>query len=308
MSTVTINGVKYDAATGMRLSEAPSKKPAPKLVRKSQDIHGRTQRTKTLRNRTTKSGKRSTLLSATETNDAPVKQPVSRSPHITKFAKSHHAAPAAKRVISDIGPRSHPAQAAHSAKKATTKPANVPPANVVKSKAITDAVATATKKKPKAKKSFFKRKPNVSLSIAALIAVIGIAGYFTYTNLPSLSVQIASAQAGIDAGFPSYQPSGYSVSGPVAFSEGEVAIKFKSNGGPHTFTLTQTKSNWDSSALLDNYVVHQSNDQYSTYNDSGLTIYIFNTNAAWINGGVMHILSGDAPLTQEQLRRIATSV
>ena len=48
--------------------------------------------------------------------------------------------------------------------------------------------------------------------------------------------------------------------------------------------------------------------KYATYNDAGLTIYTYGTDAAWVNGGVLYTVEGSANLSNEQIRRIATSL
>lgn len=297
-NTVTINGVAYDAHTGMRLSvPTPAKQSAPKSIVAAQSIHAKAQRTKTLNKRHAKQGKRTSLLAA------PAKQTV-KSPRITRFATTDLPK---KTVISDIGPQPHSVQAKHRLASAKRTPAPIPPAQVIKAKAITDAVAKSSKKKH-TKKSFFKKYPRaLTISVVVLIIII-IGGYITYLNLPSLSVRLASAQAGISASYPSYQPSGYALNGSASYDKDEVTLNFKATAGPQTFTLQQTKSNWDSSALLENFIIMQNEGKYETYIDSGLTIYVYGTNASWVNGGILHTITGDAPLTNEQLRRIALSM
>lgn len=143
---------------------------------------------------------------------------------------------------------------------------------------------------------------------SATIALMLLGGYFTYLNMPNLSVRVAAAQAGVDASYPDYRPDGYSLAGAVGYTQGEVSMKFASNGGPQNFTLSQKKSSWDSSAVLDNYVKEKAGDNYITYSERGLTIYTFGSNAAWVNNGVLYTVNGDAPLSSDQIRRIATSM
>ena len=108
--------------------------------------------------------------------------------------------------------------------------------------------------------------------------------------MPSLSVRVAAAQAGVNATYPEYRPDGYGMSGAVAYSEGQVSMKFASNGGSENFTINQSKSNWDSSAVLDNYVKQKAGDNYITYNERGLTVYTYGSNAAWVNNGVLYTI------------------
>jgi hypothetical protein len=144
--------------------------------------------------------------------------------------------------------------------------------------------------------------------LSATLAIVLLGGYVTYLNMPALSVRVAAAQAGIDAGYPNYRPDGYALNGPVTYSQGEVAMNFKANGGNQTFTLNQSKSGWDSAALLDNYVTPKAGSDYTPYTERGLTIYTYGNNAAWVNGGILYTIQGNAPLSSTQMREIATSL
>ena len=144
--------------------------------------------------------------------------------------------------------------------------------------------------------------------VTACLGLFLIGAYFTYINMPSLSVRVAAAQAGIDASYPEYRPIGYRLNGPVAYRDGEVTMQFASNSGPQHFALAQTKSSWDSTALLEKFVNPRSNGHYATYTDAGLTIYTYGNNAAWVNGGILYSVEGNATLSNEQVRRMATSM
>lgn len=153
-----------------------------------------------------------------------------------------------------------------------------------------------------------RRLPRIMSVASASLALLLLGGYFTYLNMPSLSVRVAAAQAGVNASYPSYHPDGYSLNGPVAYTQGQVNMKFASNSGPQNFTVTQSKTSWDSSAVLDNYIKEKAGDNYITYDEHGLTIYTYGGNAAWVNGGVLYTITGDAPLSGDQIRHIATSM
>ena len=126
--------------------------------------------------------------------------------------------------------------------------------------------------------------------------------------MPNLSVRVAAARAGFDANMPGYKPSGYSFSGPINYSPGQVTITFKSNTDNKAYSVTQRASNWNSDALLSNYVVAE-NKQYQTYLDRGRTLYIYDgSNATWVDNGVWYQVEGDAEITTDQLVRIAASI
>jgi hypothetical protein len=185
----------------------------------------------------------------------------------------------------------------------STKPAQT--ARDIKHAALGQALANAKTDHNEAKAQPKRRALNVA---AASLGVLLITGYFTYVNMPNLSVRVAATQAGIDASYPEYRPIGYRLNGPVAYQDGQVSMKFASNSGPLAFSLNQSKSAWDSSALLEKYVDPRSDGKYATYNDAGLTIYTYGTDAAWVNGGILYTVEGSATLSNEQVRRIATSM
>lgn len=309
--TITINGVHYDAHSGIATSEAPDT--AAKASSKgsgshAQSVHARTQRSHTLHRGAAKSS----------APVAPARKPVhARSPHITKFARDPQPIKQPHVVtVNDIGPAVHPhvakahtkaaAPAAH--KHTASRPAVHVPAREVKQQAISAALAQAAPAKHKrAKKSLRPGGRLVNVATASL-AIALLAGYLTYLNLPALSVRVAAAQAGINASYPDYRPSGYSLDGPIAYSGGEVSMNFKSNSNSQRFALNQAKSSWDSSALLTNYIEQKSAGNYTTYSDAGLTIYTYGSNAAWVNGGILYTIEGDAPLSDTQVRHIATSL
>lgn len=150
-------------------------------------------------------------------------------------------------------------------------------------------------------------QPRIATVITSAFALLLLGGYLTYMNLPNLSMRVAAARAGIAARFPNYHPDGYSFAGPISYQPGEVTINFKSNTTDDKFNIKQKASNWDSRAVLDNYVSKQSST-YLTYQERGMTIYSFNNKAAWVSGGTFYLIDGGAPLSSEQVLRIATSI
>ena len=196
-----------------------------------------------------------------------------------------------------------------------TKPASLSadsapkPAQVLKNEAIQEAMSReiASQKRGRTKKQKnSSRWAKFTTFATASLAVVMLAGYFTYLNMPNLSIKMAAVQSGVDARYPSYSPDGYAMNGPVSFRDGAVSIRFAYADGGKNFTLTQEKSNWDSSAVRQ-YVDSKSQLATTTQVD-GLTIYTYEGNAAWVNGGILYTLEGDAPLSNDQIQRIATSL
>jgi hypothetical protein len=181
------------------------------------------------------------------------------------------------------------------------------PSHIIKQEALRDALANSPS--PHAAKDIKRKKSPRLLSLASgAFALLLLGGYFTYLNMPNLSVRVAAVQSGINANYPSYQPDGYRLSGPVAYNDGEVNLKFASNAGPQNFTLSQVRSTWDSSAVQENYITPKWGSDYTTFAEHGLTIYTHDSDAVWVNGGIRYTIDGDAPLSASQIRSIATSL
>lgn len=317
-TTVSINGQLYDALTGLPVSHAPatvhhakSSVHAPNHT-PAKSLHARPQRSNTLLRRVTK-----------RPEPTPKHAIVQRPQHVTHVAevKRHHevkkfaphpvgavqpAHPSGRRMM-DIGPARHPHVAkAHAKSEAKAAPKPVVTAESIKERAIKKAVEK-THKRPMLKGRLLPKQRLVG-ALSAIVALVLFGAYLTYLNMPNLSVRVAAIQAGLDADYPNYRPDGYALSGPVMFSDGRVAMKFAANAGPHQFTITQSRSDWNNEAVLDNYVNPKAGTNYIPYSERGLVIYTYGNNAAWVNGGILYTVEGDAPLSSEQIRRIATSL
>jgi hypothetical protein len=241
-----------------------------------------------------------------------MQQNIQRSSQITKFAP-HPSGATQKpvRPVMDIAHVAHPmAQKAHAQMAAKSAEAKLAPkpSNIIKQEAIAQALNNAPKAHTASKQKKTRKFSRMASIMSASIAVLLLAGYFTYLNMPHLSVRVAAAQAGINATYPEYNPDGYSLSGPVAYSQGEVDMKFASNSGPQNFSIKQSKTSWDSSAVQENYVKQKWGDNYMPYSERGLTIYAHDGNAVWVNNGILYTIEGNAPLSSSQIRSLATSM
>lgn len=304
--TVSVGQAEYDPHTGKRLNGNEARRSSAT----AHGVHKKPSKSQTLSRRHVK-----TPAGHHKARTAPVKPTIKTSPMISRFADIRPAvapaAPSHTKQEAKPAPVKHPIQhkvasrRTHQIAKSSAAP---PTTQELKHQAITKALYSSRPAETRVKKSFARRYPRLVSAGTASLAIVLLAGYFTYINLPSISVRVAAAQAGIDASYPSYQPAGYGIRGPVAYENGEVAINFQSTTNPSHFTINQSKSGWDSSALLDNYVIPQSDNNYASYSDNGLTIYVYGHNAAWVNGGILHTIEGDAELSGDQIRRIATSM
>ena len=158
--------------------------------------------------------------------------------------------------------------------------------------------------KAEKKASRIHRRFTVPTLITAALAVLVLGGYFTYVNMPSISVRVAAARAGVDARAP-YTPNGYSIDGPVAYAPGRVTINYKSNGGGVGYSFTQQKNTWGDNVIIDTLV---DDNDYTTLQAGKVTIYRYGDNAAWIYNGILFTLNGNESLGDNQITRIAESV
>lgn len=326
--TVSVNGTIYDSRTGKPLHverghDVPARHNATSLhasLQKSRTLNRRyvhreiavpTRVAHESKSHDTAVAAPSAQISVHKKPAAAPAQTATTSKHIAHFAPHPKPVQAKRPRMMDIGPAKHPlVQKAAAHKPAQPALRVLKPSQVIKQ----EAIATATENmKPRhsrkevrvPQRSKFRRFAGVG---AASVALLILGAYITYLNMPALSTRVAATQAGINASYPSYQPSGYSLSGPVAYQQGSVTMKFVANAGPEQYTLSQTSSDWDSSAVLDNYVIPKVGKDYTTSTTSGLTIYNYGTNATWVNGGILYTLQGNAPLSNEQIQHIATSL
>ena len=339
-NTIVINGKVYDTVTGLPVAmpaapkrsttSSPSTHTGPSTIPKKHHkpatshhhaaaAHPRLQRSHTLRRDVVKKPAGNPKATAGSLRHKP-STTVDQSPHIKHFAphpqsfgrradimpiKSRQAKPA----VSSIVAQKHRIVASHSAP--VVKPAALSSRSVkeqVTAQRMTHAVTTHGQPHTTKKRGLFSARPRALSVASAMITVMVLGGYLTYLNMPGLSVRVAASQAGIAANYPDYRPDGYRFSGPVAFAEGQVAMKFQSNGNNASYTVTQQKSAWDSQAVHDNLVASTAGEDYVTNSQQGLTIYTFKNNAAWVNRGILFTVTGNAPLSNEQLLRIAGSM
>ncbi len=322
-TTVTINGVTYDKLTGLPIAKATSlageQASKPRAAQHAHAVHQRTQKSATLNRRYVKpTAKKPVSAPATTIKVTTAPKPEHA---ITRFAKhpidiAPKPRPAAKRPAADITPAIvHPVVQRVAAAAPQKAPATqLKPSHIIKQEAIEkslneSAPAKRHRRDKKAAKATAKQHRGRKLQLAtAGVALFLVAGYFTYLNMPNISVRVAAAQAGINASYPSYRPSGYSLTGPVAFNDGQVSMKFALNGTNQSFTLSQVKSGWDSAAVQGNYVIPAAGSDYDVMQVGGLTIYTYGTNAAWVNGNILYTIKGENSLTPDQIQRIATSL
>ena len=161
---------------------------------------------------------------------------------------------------------------------------------------------------PRMKKNIFKTK-QFYVALALSIFSVASLGYIIKLNMPDISLRVAALQTGISANYPSFTPEGFSLSSVTSTNKnGAVEINF--DNGKVLYTLSEENSPWDSEILKQNYVIPTfGHNKYEITKTRGLTIYISDSNAVWVSGGILYkITAPPDTLTKETLHQIATSI
>ena len=186
---------------------------------------------------------------------------------------------------------------------------NLPAATAksAKSKSMTKSSTVKSKKQKSVKPMSTGNGKRFALAFVCAAACVAALALFVNANLPDISVRVAAMQTGIEATYPSYIPREYSLSN-ILSEDGKITMEFSKADGSK-FTLTEEKSSWDSTALLNNYVKENWGDDYTTTREQGVTIYMKDSNATWVNGGIIyHLDSTDDSLTKKQINSIVVSL
>jgi len=171
--------------------------------------------------------------------------------------------------------------------------------------AINDAQSHLVKYTEKSKRKLFRSKK--INTIAASLAVLLLIGFFGFQNAPNLKMRLAARDSGVaSAHLPAYTPAGFGVSSHINSQPGKVTIGFKSRTDNRNFTITQTASNWSSDALYANEIASKPNKL--TWQEKGKTVYVYDdSNATWVDGGILYNIDNKADLSTDQLLRIINS-
>lgn len=152
------------------------------------------------------------------------------------------------------------------------------------------------------RRSRHRRTVNVMAGLAAFL-VIG--GFIAYLNMPNIELHVASIQAGFGAQLPGYAPTGFALRGGVQRAGNTVSMRYQS--GDQAYTITQQASNWNSQTLVENTLALS--DHHQTLQAGGRTIYVYNgSNAVWVDGNVRYDVTGNAPLSADDITALARSL
>lgn len=326
--TVIINGKTYDMATGKALT-APNA--APIKVKTINDIAPNNQNILAKKAAPDKKARavaphaRATIQKSTTLRRNILKQPANKvrpaaskihrntqkSERITKFAPDKIEATRAEKhkVDHDLATQTRELEKAHAEHIAATRQVSAHiSSRTVKEHLLQKAVEQVPDQTPNSHQRTGAGRSRFASAAMTSLALVMLGGYLTYINMPNLSIRVAAANTGIDASLPAYQPTGYKINGPISYGNGEVNVNYKANTSNLGYKLTQRPTDWDPVATLDNYVESDSKSDYQIRSVQGLTVYTYDKKAVWVNGGILHIIAGTAPLSNQQVERIVASM
>lgn len=172
--------------------------------------------------------------------------------------------------------------------------------------------ATAHENKPhRAKKTIRHHAQKHRKTAGAMLVaffVLTTAAFAAYNNTPQIELQIASLRAGFSGTMPGYTPAGFAKSGPAKYGDKTVSLTFATTDKRRSYHLSQTQSTLNSSGLYE-HVVASTRQPYKTVQNRGITVYIYgDAQAAWVSGGVLYQITGNALLNNDQIVKIASSL
>lgn len=339
---IFINGRAYNPATGLPVTDAEaaettasheSKKSAKRgthvaLIHKTQASRAKTLNRRHVKHPAKTSAqaivtRKKTIYAAATTHKNVTKftkttptstTPLKKSDNIDRKAETHPVVQRAKArtVTATLRPKAHRTQQSLDVRLMPAAPqqhtVSAPkPAAILKNEAIAEAmnreISHKKTRRTKKSRSFL---GTWAQTFAVGFAVMVLGGYFTYLSMPNISIRVAALQSGVNAKYPGYRPDGYALRGPISFKSGEVSMKFTYADSDHYYTLTQQKSSWDSAAVKE--FAESKGDALTTTTIDGLTIYSNDTLSTWVNGGVLYQINTHAPLSSQQIQKIATSI
>lgn len=150
-------------------------------------------------------------------------------------------------------------------------------------------------------------KPQTLYILSLVVIALFIISYLTYQNLPRIELHIAADRSGISAEFPGYSPSGFKVSTPIKYASGIITIDYHSISDSRSFSIVQQVSSWDNTSLEDN-VLANNNQTFTTIQNKGRTIYLYNNNATWVSNGIWYQINSNANLSRDQLVNLISSL
>lgn len=147
------------------------------------------------------------------------------------------------------------------------------------------------------------RRHFASLAVGAS-ALLVIAGFATYLNMPSLQIRVAGLEAGVSTVNPNFSKAGFSYTG-VSASQSKRVIGLKT--AEATYSLVQQPTNWAGGQMVDHIssVSASGTPNFKTVQFGDQTVYRLNNgNATWVKNGTWYQLNGDRAVGDQQLRSL----
>lgn len=336
-NVIEINGKKYDAKSGMLLSDVLPSVPIPQhtvQVHSPQPTEPAAMAVKQNRAPVTQPNphrarhpQRSQTLMRRAVN-RPVSDITPAKPTVTRFAANNARqdraqATAKSPFINKYGQVSTPIKKMTSPLQVQTPPdyqarptqhqpasepalaAPLPPQQTQSEILFNNALekVSLTQQEPQSSNRKFFGVLRLGFGLTAAVLVIGAVAYM---NLPKINLKLASAQAGFSAILPTNQPAGYHLANPIDRAAGKITLNFKSNTDERNYQLNQEISNWNSESLQENFFVAH-NKPFRIVQDGGKTIFLYdNGNATWVNGGVWYTITSK-DLSSDQIINLTHS-
>lgn len=166
---------------------------------------------------------------------------------------------------------------------------------------MAQAATTEQKKATKMRFGFGRVMLALTCAAAAVFAIV----YFVGLNMPDVQFRATATQ--LNATYPNYVPRNYNPT-EIASENNVVTLSFENPTTKESFSIAEEKSSWDSNSLLNNFVKENYGENYTVVREQGLTIFIGDNKAAWVNGGVVYKLTvKKGSLTKKQISSIAVS-
>lgn len=234
-------------------------------------------------------------------------------PHVTHFKTSSRR------------PELPVAVAAHKIESAIEKAVLVPPTSSPAPRSASNTnmfehalhQATSHQQKPhysyqkaRSRRSAARIRNRMIGSVAGAVAVIALAGAFTFQTNDRVQIAIASKRAGVTASAPGFIPTGYELKN-IATQQGSMTLRYAADTihGPAQFVVNQKSSSWSSDTLMQNIVASANNVTYETLYKDGKTIYVYGKNkAAWLDNGTLYQLAASNNMDGSTFSRLASSL
>lgn len=177
-------------------------------------------------------------------------------------------------------------------------------------KDIAEPKVTSKQKKSQSRRGIRAKTFYILVGIFLFFVILATTGFYFKNNI---ELAYDNAKAGINASTPNYMPLGYKLTN-ISYhkSTGFGEVSFEYNPGHSSlnlnFYLNESSSSLDNAGLLASDVIPLVHNNYSSFLSNGLTVYHFNNQYVWVNGGLLYIITDQTSLDQQTISKIITSI